>query len=222
MDKKNNIGSFTAKSILNLPRKWYSNHFWYELRTLNSFINLCSEEIDQSKIKYLYEKETIELKYCEEHTEIIEVYKEIDDQTFDLDYTFTTYFPDLKRKSNFTMIISTLEAGLLELCNDLGKEFSIKFNRNYRKGLLNDVKDFLKFDLKISFDIENDIHWKNLVLAYRIRNKIVHITDKNIPSIELESFNISNDFIFGRDSNSILLEEIHSFLKNLELELLKI
>lgn len=221
MDDLNNRIPFTAKFHLNLPRKWYSNHFKYELELLASFIKLSTEEIKDSKIKYLYGKENIEYEIGEDQTGIIEHYEGVDDQTFALDDIFIDYFPDLKRKSNFIMTISHLEDGLRELCKDLSVEFSIKFENSNKKGILYDISFFLKSRLNLDFDIENDESWKNLKLAYKIRNKIAHLTERKISEKELKRFKISNDFIFCDETNEILLGEIHNFLNKLELELLK-
>ena len=221
MDDPNNIGPFTAKSALNLPRKWYSNHFNSQLELLTSFIKLSSEEIKDSKIKYLYGKENIEYDLGDGETGIITYYEGVDDQTFALDDIFVTYFPDLKRKSNFIMIISHLEDGFRELCKDLSKEFSIKFKSRNGKGIFYAISLFLNSSLKLDFDIENDVNWKNLILAYNIRNKIVHLTEKKISETELKIFKISEEFIFSDETHEILFEEIHSFLKKLEIELLK-
>ena len=218
MDDLNNRIQFTAKSQLNLPRKWYSNHFKYELELLNSFIKLSTEEIKDSKIKYLYGKENIEYEIDEDQTGIIEHYEGVDDQTFALDDIFIDYFPDLKRKSNFIMIISHLEDGLRELCKDLSVEFSVKFENRNKKGIFYTIFIFLKS--RLNLDFENDESWKNLILAYKIRNKIAHLTESEISEKELKRFKISNVFIFCDETNEILLGEIHNLLKKLELELL--
>ena len=221
MDELNNRMPFNAKFDLNLPRKWYSNHFKDELELLTSFIKLSNEEIKDSKIKYLYDKENIEYDIGEEQTGIITCYEGVDDQTYALDDIFIEYFPDLKRKSNFIMIVSHLEDGLRELCKDLSVEFSVEYQKGNKKGIFYAIYFFLKLSLKLDFEIENDISWKNLRLAYNIRNKIAHLTENKISETELQVFKISHDFIFSNETNEILLEEIHSFLKKLELELLK-
>lgn len=221
MDDLNNRIQFTAKSQLNLPRKWYSNHFKYELELLTSFIKLSTEEIKDSKIKYLYGKENIEYEIGEDQTGIIAHYEGVDDQTFALDDIFIDYFPDLKRKSNFIMIISHLEDGLRELCKDLSVEFSVKFENRNKKGIFYAIFFFLKSRLNLDFDIENDESWKNLILAYKIRNRIAHLTESEFSEKGLKSFKISNDFIFCDETNEILLGEIHNFLSKLELALLK-
>ena len=220
MENHNKLPAFTTKAILNLPRKWYSNHFVHQLYQLESFIDLSSEEIKDSKIKYLCEKQLIEPK--DENTNPIEYYAGLDDQTFAIDDIFTEYFPDLKRKSNFILIISHLEDGLRELCHDLSSEFSVKFNAKSSKGIFQAISIFIKSSLKLKFDIDNDVHWKNLLLAYSIRNKIIHLTDKKFSDSAIEYFKISKEFVFSENTNELLLQEIHNFLKRLEIELVKI
>jgi hypothetical protein len=221
MDDLNNKIPFTTKFLLNLPRKWYSNQFKYELELLTSFIKLSTDEIKDSKIKYLYGKENIEYETGEDQTGIVTCYEGVDDQTFALDDIFIVYFPDLKRKSNFIMIISHLEDGLRELCKDLSVEFSVKFEKWNEKGTFYAIFFFLKSELNLDFDIENDKNWKNLKLAYNIRNKIAHLTANEISEKGLKKFKISNDFIFCDETSEILLGEIHNFLNKLEVELLK-
>jgi hypothetical protein len=222
MDNLNNDRPFTAKSSLNLPRMWYSNHFRYQLELLTSFIKLSDEEIKDSKIKYLYGQENIDFDLGEGQAGVITYYEGVDDQTFVLDNIFNEYFPDLKRKSNFIMIISHLEDGLRELCKDLSEEFSVKFISSNKKGIFSAISLFLKSNLKLDFfDVDIDESWKNLKLAYSIRNKIVHLTENKISETDLQIFKISKDFIFSEETNEILFAEIHSFLKKLEIELLK-
>ena len=221
MDDLSNKTPFTAKFHLNLPRKWHSNHFKHEVEILTSFIKLSTEEIKNSKIKYLYGKENFEYEIGEVQTGIITYYEGVDDQTFALDDIFNVYFPDLKRKSNFIMIISHLEDGLRELCKDLCVEFSVKFEERNKNGIFYAIFVFLKSRLNLDFDIANDESWKNLKLAYNIRNKIAHLTERKISEKALKKFKISNDFIFCDETNEILLGEIHNFLNRLELELLK-
>ncbi|MEC5166169.1 hypothetical protein RCH18_001904 [Flavobacterium sp. PL11] len=90
----------------------------------------------------------------------MENYEGVDDQTYALDDIFIDYFPDLKRKSNFIMIISHLEDGLRELCKDLSVEFLVKFQKRNKKGIFYAIFIFLKSSLKLDFDIENDESWK--------------------------------------------------------------
>ncbi|MEC5166170.1 hypothetical protein RCH18_001905 [Flavobacterium sp. PL11] len=62
MEDYSNIIPFTVKFNLNLPRKWYSNHFKYELELLSSFIKLSTEEIKDSKIKFFTVKKILNMK----------------------------------------------------------------------------------------------------------------------------------------------------------------
>lgn len=219
--KKEHIEAVACKTIFNIPRQWYTNYFCFKLELLTAFINISNKEIKDSKFKYSLNKEIIEFHDINGEVNFVELYENIDNQTFLLNEIFIEYFPDLRHKSNFTLIISCLEDGLRELCKELGQELSINFKPKNPKGFLEAVSVFLK-SIKLNYDIDGDENWLNLKTAYLIRNKIVHLTDKDIIKSKLKVFNISEDFVFSQDTNSLLLDKIHSFLKKLEKHLLKI
>ena len=213
----NNISNeFTAKNILNLPRNWYSNHYKIELEILESFIDVNEDEIKDSISKFSNNIKVYHSNYGDE----VEIFKKIDSYTFDLKEIIKEHFPDLKRKSNFLLIISDLERNLINFCNELKMEFHIEIDLNFKSNIFSNIEKFLKYNLKIEFKDQILKDWNKLKFAYKIRNKIIHNGNNKLKKSLLNEFNIDNDFIFSNETNIILLNIIKSFLYLLEKQLI--
>lgn len=204
------------KNMLNLPRKWYSNQFRIELEVLESFIDVNEDEIDSSLTRFYDEVKTFESKYGDE----VDVYKKIDSYTFNIEHIVSNHFPDLKRKSNFVLIISDLEINFISFCNNLNKEFGLKSQVKFRHSTFSNIGKFLTEDLKIPFSKELLEDWEKLKFAYNIRNKIIHNNQKDLAPDLLKEYCISDEFIFSKETNIVLFKHIHSFFFELEKHLL--
>ncbi len=212
--------NMTTKEVLNLPRKWYSNQFRYELELLESYLKISQKEILISRTNYFIGKETYEDSINPENSNLVNFYEGVDDSIFDIDEIFNSYFPNIRRQNEFTLLISHLEYGTIQLCNNLASEFKVNFRIDRRKGLIKSVYLFLTTEMNLNFE-SSETAWKRIFLAYRIRNVIVHSSKGTFSDEELDEYKIKSGLILSADSNNILLNNMHNLFRFIEVELLQ-
>lgn len=161
---------------LNHPKYWYTGRIKSEIDFLRIFIDDIESQVDLSIAKYLKDVQTVVIEEDFENNiyETVSIYKDIDDQAFDLDSIFKEYFPNLQRSSALITLFGFMENELDHLC------FLMQKRKGYKVGLNDMVGKGLKRSINYlnkvgDFNIETDGNeWIEINKISDIRNLFVH------------------------------------------------
>jgi len=164
----------------NIVLNRYKSEILFSFELLENFILNVEDQIEISIKHFNENKETLVLNENTNsyNADIIDIYKGLDSQTWNLEDVFEEYFPNLHRQSNLITLVSFLESELNKLCK------IFKESENYKV----DLKDingkgidrsiiYLTKVVSLNYN-KNKTNWNELKNIQGIRNLIVHNAGK--------------------------------------------
>lgn len=152
---------------------WYKYNVSFLLDLLSNFIIIVEKQITESSDNFK-NRSSIEINNKIKGISPIEIYKGLDDSTFDLNNIYFEYFPSLQRSSAFLTLYANFETELNNLCKILKKQFSLNIS-------LKDLKDngidratiYLEKVACLNIN-KNLIEWSDIKELQKIRDLIIH------------------------------------------------
>tara|TARA_R110001583_G_scaffold175527_1_gene330107 strand:- start:10118 stop:10471 length:354 start_codon:yes stop_codon:yes gene_type:complete len=98
---------------------WYDHDVSRSLEIIESFVDGVEVQVDESIARYEKEKESVVLDETVEecYQQEIDIHQGLNDQAWDLDSIFKSYFPSLQRRSALLTICGYFEHELDKLCH---------------------------------------------------------------------------------------------------------
>lgn len=168
----------------NVVLNWFKYDLSFSLNLLSSYVQSLEEQIVATAQKY---KSDVESHVVEEYPEegyarIVEIYKGLDSETWDLDGIFIEHFPSMQRRSALVIIMGFLESELDKLCRlyKSEKEFKVDVSDFGGKGIDRSM-DYLE---KVAgLDVHRQsVEWNHIKKIQKTRNLIVHQDGRLIDS----------------------------------------
>jgi hypothetical protein len=164
---------FTPKHV---PLNWYKYDAQFSIELLREYISGVERHIVEAIEVFHREKEThvFEESAEEGYARIVEMHRDLDDETWDLEGIFEGYFPDLQRRSALITLYSFLEHELEELCGLFIRDENLKVSLNDMRGTgIERALLFLEKIVGLQID-KGTATWQEVKNIQKVRNLVVH------------------------------------------------
>ena len=213
---------YTPKKV---PLNWYRYDSRFSLELLKEYIGDVEQQVNATIESFRKEKETrvLEDVSAEGFSRAVEMYRGLDDETWDLKEIFEELFPNLQRRGALITLYSFLENKLDELCELFIQVEKIKISLNDLRGAGVDRSVlFLTRIMGLQIDQSTTV-WQEIKNIQKVRNLIVHndakLIDRSGNQIaDVTKYVTTSPYLSGNDEIEILDGYLPHILETFDLQ----